>query len=98
MEKAQKKDADSLVDAADKSTANAVKENKPELLLLFDCSGRRRALKKSNAIGQEFEVIKKNAGNAMIFGFYGQGEIGKKSTSEKSYGSGYHVSSCSLSN
>lgn len=86
-----------LLGAADIATSSAVKECEPELLLLFDCSGRRSVLKNGKAVEKEFEIIKKNAGDAMIFGFYGQGEVGKKNASGKSFGDGYHISACSLS-
>ncbi|UDQ98903.1 FIST N-terminal domain-containing protein [Lentisphaerota bacterium WC36G] len=91
------RDEKELLEMADKSVKSAVAENAPELLLMFDCAGRRRALRKHNAIGKEFDVIKKYAKNAEIFGFYGQGEVGKTSAKETSYGSGYHVSTCSIS-
>ena len=91
------RDEKELLKMADKSVKHAVTENAPELLLMFDCAGRRRALRKHKAIGKEFNIIKKYAKNAEIFGFYGQGEVGKRSAKETSFGSGYHVSTCSIS-
>ncbi len=91
------RDEKELLKMADKSVKSAVTENAPELLLMFDCAGRRRALRKHKAIDKEFAVIKKYAGNAEIFGFYGQGEVGKYSATKKSFGAGYHLSTCSIS-
>jgi len=96
METGGKKDAEKMLKAAETAAGNAVKETKPELLLLFDCAGRRRSLLKAKVLDREYDIFKKAAGEAMLFGFYGQGEIGKPNRKEKSFGSGYYVSACSI--
>lgn len=91
------KGAEELVALAEESIKSALSENQPELTLMFDCAGRRRLLKKFNMIGQEFAAIKKNVGDSTIFGFYGQGEVGKKNKDSVSYGTGYHISTVTIS-
>ena len=91
------KGAEELVKLAEDSIKNAIAENQPELTLMLDCAGRRRLLKKFNMIGQEFAAIKENVGDSTIFGFYGQGEVGKKNKDSVSYGTGYHISTVTIS-
>jgi len=96
METGSKKDITEVVECAGTATKNAVSTVKSDLLFVFDCSGRFQALSRKKQLGEEFNSIKAVAGSSEIFGFYGQGEVGKKNKASKSFGSGFYISTCAL--
>jgi len=92
-----KKDVAAVIAAAEKSAANAVAaKGKPDFVLAFDCGGRFRALNSAGKLGEELAAVKRSVGEAPIFGFYGQGEVGKKDAASVSFGNGYHISCCAI--
>ena len=79
------------------TAAQAGKADKPaDLVLVFDCGGRRGTLVKAQQIAPEFAAIRSATGESPLFGFYGGGEIGM--LDGKPTGVGYHVSAAALWN
>jgi hypothetical protein len=88
-----------LVDKTETSLRAAVSAGggKPVVALIFDCGGRRGGLVKEQKITEEFEVMKRLAGPAPIFGFYGGGEIGQSACGAAARGVGFSVAAAVLS-
>jgi len=87
-----------LVQKAEEAFAAATKAhgNKPLVAFVFDCGGRRGDMVKQKTIAAEFEAMRKAAPDAMLFGFYGGGEIGTADKQERSRGVGFHIAVATL--
>ena len=60
---------------------------------VFDCGGRRGAMKKiEDGLQKEMDNMRAPSGNALIFGFYGGGEIGHADNDSPTEGVGYNIS------
>ncbi|MFH8107552.1 MAG: FIST N-terminal domain-containing protein [Candidatus Aenigmatarchaeota archaeon] len=58
-------------------------DKKPILLLVFSCAGRRYMLR--DKVHQTIEEVKNHFGDAPLFGFYSNGEIGSRRDSTSRY-------------
>jgi len=77
------------------ASATAVK-GKPDLLLVFDCSGRLPPLRKNGKLEEEFAAVKKMAGDGFLFGGYGKGEFGKKEVTAPAGALAHSISCCAI--
>jgi hypothetical protein len=87
-----------LITSAKQTFKQAVGDagDKVALMLVFDCGGRRGNMLKNGNFAGELAAMKSVAGDVPIFGFYGSGEIGRKSCDTPSFGDGYHISATAL--
>ena len=69
---------------------------KPSVIFVFDCGGRRAGMVKAGTLGQELQAIKMNAGSIPFFGFYGGGEIGHKTQDGPCVGVGNHIAAAAV--
>lgn len=92
LKNSSSKSAMDQVNVARDAAQEAVGDNKDKLVLLFtfECGGRRGQMGAERP--KELDLIKAAAGPAPIFGFYGSGEIGKKSAEAPAQGVGFHIS------
>lgn len=89
---------DNLAAKATEAFTQATKEHgqKPAVVLVFDCGGRRGTMLKQKELEAEFENMKKAVPDTPIFGFYGGGEIGTSSIAAPSKGVGFHIAVATL--
>ena len=81
------------VKTADETLKQVLKtgSEKPSVIFVFDCGGRRGGMVKAGTLGQELQAMKTNAGSIPLFGFYGGGEIGHKTADGPCVGVGNHI-------
>jgi hypothetical protein len=85
---------DGLIASAGKAMTSAFQaDQKPLLVFIFDCGGRRGDLLANEVLDDEHAVMKKVAGEVPLFGFYGGGEIGTPN-GKAPVGVGYHIATC----
>ena len=87
---------DGLVSSARDCLKEAVGDRKPDLVLVFDCGGRRGEMLKHKNFDQELAAMKGVVGTAPLFGFYGSGEMGRTCTAPTAKGVGYHIAACAI--
>ena len=87
-----------LVNSARDAVRNAIGEDKDKLVLTFafDCGGRRNMMLDAGNFPKELEAMKEVAGNTPIFGFFGSGEIGCRSSGAAPCGDGHHIATCAI--
>ena len=87
-----------LIDSAKETFEQAVGDagEKVALMLVFDCGGRRGKMQGNGNFAEELAAMKSVVGDTPIFGFYGSGEMGRKSCDTPSFGDGYHISATAL--
>lgn len=89
------KGGEGFIKASGDAFQRAVGKNKDNLVMsfVFDCGGRRGAMKKvEDGLQKEMDNMRAPSGNALIFGFYGGGEIGPVDNDSPSEGVGYNIS------
>ena len=64
-------------------------QDKLQLVLAFDCGGRRGQMKDKRSL--EVKQMNAAAGGKPIFGFYGSGETGRDGNDAPAKGVGYHI-------
>jgi hypothetical protein len=85
---------DAVAQVCGSSVGSAAVRPSPALLFIFDCGGRRGQL--GDQLQTEFDEMKKAAGGAKMFGFYGSGEIGPVDNDSPARGVGYHIVACAV--
>jgi hypothetical protein len=86
-----------LISSASDVLKSAIGGKKASLVLVFDCGGRRGAMKdKHKNFPEELAAMKSVAGDSPIFGFYGSGEMGCARAGEAPKGDGYHIAACAI--
>ncbi len=79
---------------AKKACTEALGGKKAALILAFDCGGRRMLL--AEDAPDELTAIREVVGETPVFGFYGSGETGARTTGGPACGDGYHIAILTL--
>ncbi|MFP4057404.1 MAG: FIST C-terminal domain-containing protein [Candidatus Brocadiia bacterium] len=87
-----------LIASARQAFQSALGEDRDrtELVLVFDCGGRRGAMLKQKIFEGELAAMREVAGDVPIFGFYGSGEMGCEGAGQAPRGVGYHIAACAV--
>ncbi len=79
---------------AKQACTEALGGKKAALVLAFDCGGRRMLL--AEDAPDELAAIREVVGETPVFGFYGSGETGHRTTGGPACGDGYHIAILTL--
>ncbi len=85
---------EAVLATAKKACTEALGGKKAALILAFDCGGRRMLL--AEDAPDELAAIREVVGETPVFGFYGSGETGARTTGGPACGDGYHISILTL--